>query len=446
MEILFAFSGLTAGMIFTFLLFRNKLAGLQEKLNLAQVTAASLQLQVQDKSTESTQLKNQLQAERNAILNLQTELTKTETDLYYLKQKLADQKVEIETLRESFLQQFAQVSNQVLVNNAEHFKKASAENLEIILTPLKERIREFETKVDTTYEKSLRENVALKEQITMLAHLNQQMSQDAVNLTKALKGERKTQGNWGEYLLEVLLEKSGLRQGEHYQREVVLKNNDLKTYRPDVIVNLPGAKHLIIDSKVSLLAYDAYCNCDDETLQQAHLISHIQSIRSHYKELSKKEYHHLPGVQSPDFVLMYIPIEPAFNLAVQHDPELFIDALNHNIVFVTTSTLLATLRTVEAVWKQENQKNNVLQIAKESGLLYDKFVGFVEDLKMIGKHLENSNTSYQAAMNKLTEGKGNLIKKVEHLKNLGARTSKSIDSTLVKEAAEQAAPSELLKE
>ena len=435
-----------AGLIVTFLVFKSKLNEAQNQINQTRVAQQVQEAQLKEKNAEISILKDQVRSENQAIIHLQTELTKTETDLYHLKQKLEDQKLEMETLRNTFLQQFSSVSNQVLVNNAEHFKKASAENLETILTPLKERIREFETKVDTTYEKSLRENVALKEQITMLAHLNQQMSQDAINLTKALKGERKTQGNWGEYLLEVLLEKSGLRKGEHYRREVVLKSNDLKTYRPDVIVNLPGAKHLIIDSKVSLLAYDAYCNCDDETLQQAHLISHIQSIRSHYKELSKKEYHHLPEVQSPDFVLMYIPIEPAFNLAVQHDPEIFIDALNHNIVFVTTSTLLATLRTVEAVWKQENQKKNVLRIAKESGLLYDKFVGFVEDLKMIGKHLDNSNTSYQAAMNKLTNGNGNLIKKVEHLKNLGARTTKSIDNSLVKEAAEQVTSSELLEE
>jgi len=446
MELIFAFTGLLFGIIISFFLFKNKNSHLQDKLNKAQVAESLFQLQLQERTSEIGQVKSQLQTERNTVLNLQTELTKTETDLYHLKQKLADQKIDLETLRESFLQQFSHVSNQVLVTNAEHFKKASADNLESILTPLKERIREFETKVDTTYEKSLRENVALKEQITMLAHLNQQMSQDAINLTKALKGERKTQGNWGEYLLEVLLEKSGLRKGEHYQREVVLQNHDQKTFRPDVIVNLPGAKHLIIDSKVSLLAYDAYCNCEDETLQQAHLISHIQSIRSHYKELSKKEYHHLPGLQTPDFVLMYIPIEPAFNLAVQFDQELFIDALNHNIVFVTTSTLLATLRTVEAVWKQENQKNNVLKIAKESGLLYDKFVGFVEDLKMIGKHLDNSTTSYQAAMNKLTVGKGNLIRKVEHIKNLGARTTKSLDGTLVQEAEEPATSSALLEE
>jgi DNA recombination protein RmuC len=268
----------------------------------------------------------------------------------------------------------------------------------------------------------------------MLANLNQQMSQDAINLTRALKGERKTQGNWGEYLLEVLLEKSGLKKDEHYRREVVLKNDENKIYRPDVIVNLPGQKHLIIDSKVSLMAYDAYCNCDDEALQLLHLNSHLQSIRSHFVELSKKEYHHLLGINSPDFVLMYIPIEPAFNLAMQHDRELFIDALNYNIVFVTTSTLLATLRTVEGVWKQESQKNNVLKIARESGLLYDKFANFVEDLKAVGKSIESSQTSYLAAMNKLTEGKGNLIRKVQQLKTLGARTTKTIDTSILHDA------------
>lgn len=443
MEILSIMLGFLAGFISAYFYAKSKAISLQEKLNQAQVAQTIGQVQVQEKQTEILQLKEQLQKESNIILNLQTELTKTETDLYHLKQKLVEQKAEMETLRASFLQQFSSVSNQVLINNAEHFKKASAENLENILTPLKERIKEFETKVDTTYEKSLRENIALKEQITMLAHLNQQISQDAINLTKALKGERKTQGNWGEYLLEVLLEKSGLRKGEHYQREVVLRNDENKIYRPDVIVNLPGQKHLIIDSKVSLLAYDAYCNCEDETLQQAHLISHIQSIRSHYQELSKKEYQHLSGLQSPDFVLMYIPIEPAFNLAMQHDRDMFIEALNANIVFVTTSTLLATLRTVEGVWKQESQKNNVLRIAKESGLLYDKFVGFVEDLKLIGRHLESSHTSYQAAMNKLTDGKGNLIKKVEQLKNLGARTTKSLDNTLLKEAEANIPPTNL---
>jgi DNA recombination protein RmuC len=446
MEVIFTVAGIAGGFLLAFLFFKSKLNAAEAKAQQAQMALSLHQQQLQEKQAELLQTKDQWRKEFNQVLGLQTELTKTETDLYHLKQKLNDQKAEMETLRTSFLQQFASVSNQVLVNNAEHFKKASAENLESILSPLKERIKEFEAKVDTTYEKSLRESVALKEQITMLAGLNQQMSQDALNLTRALKGEKKTQGNWGEYLLEVLLEKSGLRKGEHYQREVVLKSDDQKIYRPDVIVNLPGSKHLIIDSKVSLLAYDAYCNCEEEALQQAHLVSHIQSIRNHYLELSKKEYHHLPGLHTPDFVLMYIPIEPAFNLAMQHDRELFIEALNHNIVFVTTSTLLATLRTVEGVWKQENQKNNVLRIARESGLLYDKFVGFVEDLKAIGRHLESGHTSYQAAMNKLTEGKGNLVKKVEQLKNLGARTTKSLDNNLVREAEDEPAAPPLLTE
>jgi DNA recombination protein RmuC len=446
MEVIFTIAGFAGGFLLAFLWLKSRLSVADTRAQQAQIAQTLIQQQLQEKQAELVQTKEQWRKEFNQVLSLQTELTKTETDLYHLKQKLTDQKAEMEALRTSFLQQFANISNQVLVNNAEHFKKASAENLESILIPLKERIKEFETKVDTTYEKSLRESVALKEQIAMLAGLNQQMSQDAINLTKALKGEKKTQGNWGEYLLEVLLEKSGLRKGEHYQREVVLKSDDQKVYRPDVIVNLPGNKHLIIDSKVSLLAYDAYCNCEEEALQQAHLVSHIQSIRNHYQELSKKEYHHLPGIHTPDFVLMYIPIEPAFNLAMQHDRDLFIEALNHNIVFVTTSTLLATLRTVEGVWKQENQKNNVLRIARESGLLYDKFVGFVEDLKAIGRHLENGHTSYQSAMNKLTEGKGNLVKKVEQLKNLGARTTKSLDNNLVREAEEEPAQSPLLKD
>ncbi|QNF34586.1 DNA recombination protein RmuC [Adhaeribacter swui] len=434
MEIILVITGFLVGLIGAYLALKAKQNGTQQQVNQAIVAQQVWQTQVQEKNAEINQLKEQLRTENNTILGLQSELTKTETDLYHLKQKLEDQKIEMETLRNTFLQQFSSVSNQVLLNNAEHFKKASAENLETILTPLKERIKEFETKVDTTYEKSLKENTALKEQITMLAQLNQQMSQDAINLTRALKGERKTQGNWGEYLLEVLLEKSGLKKDEHYRREVVLRNDDNKVYRPDVIINLPGEKHLIIDSKVSLNAYDAYCNCDDEAMQLAHLNSHIQSIRTHFLELSKKEYHQLIGVNSPDFVLMFIPIEPAFNLAMQHDRELFIDALNYNVVFVTTSTLLATLRTVEGVWKQENQKNNVLRIAKESGLLYDKFANFVEDLKAIGKSIESSQTSYTAAMNKLTEGKGNLIRKVQQLKVLGARTTKTIDTNFLRES------------
>jgi DNA recombination protein RmuC len=434
MEIIVGIAAFLGGLIVAFVLLRAKIGALQETTNKAAVAQGVLEGQAKLKVQEAEDLKLQLREAQTETLELTNALTKTETDYDHLRHRMQEQAKELEQLREKFLQQFQSISNQVLMNNAEHFNKASSENLERILSPLKERIKEFEAKVDLTYEKTLKESVSLKEQITQLASLNQQMSQDALNLTKALKGESKTQGNWGEYLLESLLEKSGLRKGVHYEREEVRQNDEQKVYRPDVIVRLPDTKHLVIDSKLSLVAYEAYCSCEDDDQLEAYLRSHIGSIRTHFADLGRKNYHRLSGLNSPDFVLMYIPIEPAFNLALQHDHDIFTDAFEKNIVLVTTSTLLATLRTVAGVWKQEDQKRNVLKIAEESGKLYDKFVGFVDDLKTIGKHLENSQGAYNAAMNKLTDGKGNLIRRVEILKELGARTTKTIDELLLQEA------------
>ncbi|WP_460879267.1 DNA recombination protein RmuC [Pontibacter rugosus] len=413
---------------------KGKQNTLQQIANQAAITQGVLDAQVKQRADEVEMLKSLLREAQTETLELTNALTKTETDYEHLKARLQEQGRELEQLREKFLQQFQSISNQVLMTNAEHFNKSSSENLERILSPLKERIKEFEAKVDQTYEKSLKDSISLKEQITQLATLNQQMSQDAINLTKALKGENKTQGNWGEYLLESLLEKSGLRKGVHYEREEVRQNDDNKVYRPDVIIRLPEGKHLIIDSKLSLVAYEAYCSCEDDHQQEVYLRSHINSIRTHFTDLGRKDYHRLAGINSPDFVMMYIPLEPAFSLALQHDHDLFTDAFDRNIVLVTTSTLLATLRTVAGVWRQEDQKRNVIKIAEESGKLYDKFVGFVDDLKTIGKHLENSQSSYNSAMNKLTEGKGNLIRRVEILRELGAKTSKTIDGNLLQEA------------
>ncbi|PRY11959.1 DNA recombination protein RmuC [Pontibacter ummariensis] len=440
MEIVVGIAAFLGGLVVAFLALKGKLNALQHTANQAAVTQGVLEGQAHQKATEMEQLKALLREAQTETLELTNALTKTETDYEHLKQRLQEQGRELEQLREKFLQQFQSISNQVLMNNAEHFNKASSEHLERILTPLKERIKEFEAKVDQTYEKTLKDSISLKEQITQLASLNQQMSQDALNLTRALKGENKTQGNWGEYLLESLLEKSGLRKGVHFEREEVRQNDDSKTYRPDVIVRLPDSKHLIIDSKMSLVAYEAYCSCEDENQQEVYLRSHINSVRTHFSDLGRKNYHRLNGINSPDFVLMYIPIEPAFNLAIQHDHDLFTDAFDRNIVLVTTSTLLATLRTVAGVWRQEDQKRNVLKIAEESGKLYDKFVGFVEDLKTIGKHIENSQSSYNSAMNKLTEGKGNLIRRVEILRELGAKTSKTLDDNLLQEAQVEELP------
>ena len=432
-----------AGLVVAFLALKGKLGALQQTANQAAVTQGVLEGQARQRAEESEQLKKLLREAQSETMELTNALTKTETDYDHLKLRLQEQGRELEQLREKFLQQFQSISNQVLMTNAEHFNKASSENLERILSPLKERIKEFEAKVEQTYEKTLKDSVSLKEQITQLASLNQQMSQDALNLTRALKGESKTQGNWGEYLLESLLEKSGLRKGVHYEREEVRQNDESRIYRPDVVVRLPDSKHLIIDSKMSLVAYEAYCSCEDELQQEAYLRSHINSVRTHFADLGRKNYHRLAGINSPDFVLMYIPIEPAFSLALQHDHDLFTDAFDRNIVLVTTSTLLATLRTVAGVWRQEDQKRNVLRIAEESGKLYDKFVGFVDDLKTIGKHLENSQSSYNAAMNKLTEGKGNLIRRVEILRELGAKTSKTLDESLLQEAQLTERPEEL---
>jgi DNA recombination protein RmuC len=434
MEIMVGIAAFLTGLVVAYLALRGKINTLQEHATSATVAKGVAEGQARQKALESDELKAQLREAQTETMELTNALTKTESDYEHLRTRMQEQARELEQLREKFLQQFQHISNQVLMTNAEHFNKASSENLERILTPLKERIKEFEAKVDQTYEKTLKESISLKEQITQLASLNQQMSQDALNLTKALKGESKTQGNWGEYLLESLLEKSGLRKGVHYEREEVRQNDEDKVYRPDVIIRLPDTKHLVIDSKLSLVAYEAYCSCENDEQLETYLRSHINSIRTHYTDLGRKNYHRLSGLNSPDFVLMYIPIEPAFNLALQHDQHIFTDAFEKNIVLVTTSTLLATLRTVAGVWRQEDQKRNVLKIAEESGKLYDKFVGFVDDLKTVGRHLESSQTAYGAAMNKLTDGKGNLIRRVEILRELGAKTSKQIDEQLLQEA------------
>lgn len=434
MEIMVGIAAFLAGLVIAYLAMKGKISALQDKFNQAVVAQGVLEGQARHQALEAEALKSQLRDAQSETMELTNALTKTESDYEHLRQRMHEQAKELEQLREKFLQQFQHISNQVLMTNAEHFNKASSENLERILSPLKERIREFEAKVDQTYEKTLKDSISLKEQITQLSALNQQMSQDALNLTKALKGESKTQGNWGEYLLESLLEKSGLRKGVHYEREEVRQNDEKQVYRPDVIIRLPDSKHLVIDSKLSLVAYEAYCSCEDDSQLETYLRSHITSIRTHYTDLGRKNYHRLSGINSPDFVLMYIPIEPAFNLALQHDQNIFTDAFDKNIVLVTTSTLLATLRTVAGVWRQEDQKRNVLRIAEESGKLYDKFVGFVEDLKTVGRHLEQSQTAYSGAMNKLTDGKGNLIRKVEILRELGAKTSKQLDEHLLQEA------------
>ncbi len=260
------------------------------------------------------------------------------------------------------------------------------------------------------------------------------MTKEANNLTRALKGDSKTQGNWGEFILESILEKSGLVKDREYTIQTSIKNDEGKLLRPDVIINLPENKSMVIDSKVSLTAYEQYVSSEDDAERIKYLSDHVVSVKNHMKRLSPKEYQNLYGLQSLDFVLMFIPIEPAFAAAVQSDSNIFYEAFEKNIVIVSPTTLLATLRTISSLWKQEKQNRNAIEIAKQSGELYDKFVGFMEDLVSIGNNLKQTKDNYDKAMNKLVEGRGNLVKRVENIKQLGAKATKSLPNSLLDRA------------
>ncbi len=369
------------------------------------------------------------------IINI--ELTKKESELQNLKIKLEENKIEVENLQEKFTKDFEILANKILEEKSSKFTAKNKENIEQILNPLQEKIRSFEKKVEDTHKDSIDRHAALRQQILGLKDLNEQMSKDAVNLTKALKGDSKKQGDWGEFQLETILEKAGLKNGIHYTTQGGYRDDDDNLKKPDFIVNLPDNKHLIIDSKVSLTGYEKFYNAENELDEKISLKSHIQSISKHIKELGDKNYTELYGINSPDYVLMFVPIEPALMLALQHNQNLYLEALGKNVVLVSTSTLLATLSTVASIWKQEDQKRNVIEIARQAGALYDKFEGLVQDLLKVGKQINASQDSYKAAMNKLSDGKGNLISRVETLKKLGAKTKKSLPDNLIQRAIEE---------
>ena len=369
------------------------------------------------------------------LMDLRTELGVKNAELKHLKQKIEEMKLAEKENEERLTTSFKNLANQILESNSEKFKKQNKEQIDNLLNPLGKEIKSFKEKVDQTNKDYIERNSALTQKIKSLESLNIQLSQDAVNLTKALKGDSKTQGDWGEIQLEVLLEKSGLMDGVHFSTQGGYKDEEGKLKKPDCIVNLPDNKHLIIDSKVSLTAYEAYYNAEDEVSKNAALKKHVESIRKHFAELSSKDYPSLYGINAPDHVLMFVPVEPALMLALHEDQRIYLDALDKNIVLISNSTLLATLSTIASIWKQEDQKRNVLEIAKEGGLLYDKFEGFVSDLLSVGKSLQSSQDSYQEAMNKLVDGRGNIIKKVENLKSLGAKTKKSLPQKVLDRAS-----------
>tara|TARA_A100001015_G_C14978131_1_gene708235 strand:- start:167 stop:1372 length:1206 start_codon:yes stop_codon:yes gene_type:complete len=364
------------------------------------------------------------------ISNLRIKLAVKDQEIKILKDKLLSEKD-----REARLTtEFENLSFKILEQNSKKFQEQNAEQLESILRPLGKEIDVFRKKLDKSNDDFLKGNIALTEHLKTLQGLNQQLSQDTHNLTNALIGDSKTQGDWGEKQLEVLLERTGLMRNIHFTTQGGYRheNGDLK--KPDFIIKLPDDKHIIIDSKVSLTAYYDYSSSEDTEIRKEALKRHLASVRKHFSDLGKKNYQSLYGINSPDHVLMFVPIEPALMLAYQQDSDLHLDAFDKKVVLMSTSILLATLNTISSIWKQENQKRNVIEIAKQGGLLYDKFVGFVEDLLRVGKALDASKESYSDAMNKLVDGKGNLITKVEKLRELEAKTNKNIPKNLLDRA------------
>jgi len=371
---------------------------------------------------------------RNEKDSLALQLTKKEVDFDNLWQRNKEQKEEVEKLQEKFTKEFENLANKILDEKSSKFTEQNKENMKNILSPLQEKIQLFEKKVDDTHKESIDYHAALRQQILGLKEMNLQMSKETLNLTKALKGDSKMQGNWGELILERVLEKSGLEKDREYFVQQSHTNAEGNRVYPDVVINLPDGKKMIVDSKVSLTAYEKYINEEDDNLKTGFLKEHVNSIKRHVEQLGDKNYQDLYQIESPDFVLLFIPMEPAFALALNEDTTLYNKAFEKNIVIVTPSTLLATLRTIDSMWTNQKQQENAFEIARQAGALYDKFEGFVADLIKIGKKIDESKVEYQGAMNKLVDGSGNLIKRVENLKKMGAKTQKSLPENILNRA------------
>ena len=338
--------------------------------------------------------------------------------------------------KEALTIQFKNLANEILEDKSKRFTEQNAASLDALLKPLQTKLTEFKEQVNTTYGNEARERFALKSEIERLANLNLRMSDETRSLTQALKGDSKVQGNWGELVLESILESSGLRKGEEYLVQDSHTQTDGSRLQPDVVVKLPEGRSLVVDSKVSITAYARYAQTSDPAEAELELAAHIQSLRQHIQGLSGKNYSSLYGIGSVDFVLMFMPIEPAFLLALKTAPNLYQEALAKNIVLVCPSTLMATLRTVAHLWRQDHQNRNALEIAKQCGTLYDKFVGFVDDLEKLGQRLDQAQTSYHDAFNKLKTGKGNLIRTAEKVRELGVKPSKNLSAPLIESSSD----------
>jgi DNA recombination protein RmuC len=382
------------------------------------------------------ELRKDLDSERAKVLELTNSLASTEADYRNLEEKLDERKLEMAAIQEKFASQFKNLANDIFEEKSRRFTEQNKSNIFDLLKPLGEKIVEFEKRVEDTHKDSIARNSALKEQLENLQRLNIQMTREAENLTRALKGDSQAQGAWGEFILESILEKSGLERDREYTIQETFFTDDGRR-RPDVIIRLPEGRHVVIDSKVTLTAYNNFVNAQDAAEKAAALKAHMVSIRTHMKGLGEKNYQGI-SENGLDFIIMFIPIEPAYILAIQTDVALYEEALARRIVFVSPTLLIPSLQLIKNVWKQEYQNRHVLDIASKAGDLYDKFVGFSDDLVKLGHAMNNSKRLYDESMKKLSSGGGNIVTRIEELKKLGARATKSIDKNLLGRSEDQA--------
>ena len=430
--IIVAFISIGLGVLLGIYIQRLKTGSSQSMLQERESQLRSSVNNLEAKVNEELREKEEIRKEKD-FLNL--ELARRNTEFENLMAKNREQKEEVEQLQEKFTKDFQILANKILEEKSVKFTEQNKENIKTILNPLQEKIQLFEKKVEETHKESIDYHAALRQQILGLKDLNEQMSKEAINLTKALKGDSKMQGNWGELVLERVLEKSGLEKDREYTVQQSFTRDDGSRVLPDVIINLPDGKKMIVDSKVSLTAYERYANTEGDEKQE-YLKEHISSIKRHIEQLSEKKYEDLYEMESPDFVLMFIPIEPAFAVALDQENALYSRAFEKNIVIVTPTTLLATLRTIDSMWNNEKQQRNAIEIARQAGALYDKFHNLMVDLTAVGKDMDRAKGNYAAAMNKLFEGRGNLITSVEKLKKMGAKAKKALPEQYLKKANE----------
>lgn len=379
----------------------------------------------------------ELQSKEAVIIDLNARISRKEAELNALGEKLLEQKNEIGQLHEKFQIEFKNLANEILEEKSLKFTEQNKTRLEEIIKPLREKLREFEKKVEETYDKESKQRFSLEREIRNLADLNQQISREASNLTNALKGQSKTQGNWGEIILENILEKSGLMRDREYFVQQSFVNDHGRRLQPDVVVHYPGDRHLVIDSKVSLTAYERYTSSELKEDQEDALRDHLLSVRNHINELNSKNYQDLYQLKSLDFVMMFMPVEPAYMVAMQVDPGLWNYAYERRVLLISPTNLIAALRMISNLWRMENQNKNAIEIARQSGELLDKLAGFLDDLMDIGVRLDAARKSFDGALNKLSAGRGNILKRAEKIRQLGARSSKEIPKKLLETADEE---------